>query len=424
MPLTSLPRRALRFARRRPLTTFLIVLTLVFAATLGTFILVGVWPGNVTFGSGAYEARMVVDSVGAFHVLVVNTSLVYMTNEGGAWATTILDPGYTYFSASIARGPRDQIHIVGEGFPSGTPHPPLGEIRYMTNTGGAWSATTLAAEGTAPSITVDPSAIVHIAYIWSNETTTGTRTTDFHLLTGTGGSWNDTVVYRLPGDATANSETDIAATPTGTVAISFVGASYFVALITNAVAPWTITWPAVLPGSGGMYGPAPVGIDSAGNVRLVFTVYNVTTNSTSLIHAVDTEGVWARETVAQTGGPVASSMVLDGADRVHLDYIDEGSGALYYATNAGGSWAREVIDPQADLYPGTSIAILPSGGVAVVYTAVRSGSQLFVRIAGSALAGWNAADFFATAAPVLTVELIVVALGVRVAGRSRRVPAK
>ncbi len=420
---------AVRDIRMHPFVAFFVVLALVFAATLGTMAAVGVWPGTVAFGVGVYRTDMAVDSTGAFHLVLLNASLVYATDRGGPWTTSVLDSGHSYFSASIARDSQDHLHIVGEAFINGLPYPDLGEIRYLTNAGGSWVATTIAPEGTAPSLTVDGSGVVRIAYLWSNETTTGNRTTDFHLVIVRQGTWTDTVVYSLPGDATADSETAIAAMANGRVAISFVGALYFAGLVTNAVVPWTFSWLAILPGSGGLYGPAPIAFDSSGNLHAAYTDYNTTTNATSIVHAVEAGGSWTREDVAQTGGPVTCSMVLDATDRVHLAYVDQASGVLSYVTNAGGGWVRQVVDGQAATYAGTSIGLLPGGGVAIAYEAVRGPPpgefvpQSFVRIAGTNVAAWNVWDFFAKAAPFLTLELIVVAVGIRVATRARRPPA-
>jgi len=104
-----------------------------------------------------------VDSTGAIHISSINQTLSdclqYTTNASGAWVTEIVDPSGGS-SPSIALDSSDQVHIayLDEAYYQ----------KYATNASGAWVTETVEpglGQGGDISIAVDSSDKVHIGFV-------------------------------------------------------------------------------------------------------------------------------------------------------------------------------------------------------------------------------------------------------------------
>ncbi len=308
-PRTGAGTRTLRFIRRHPFGAFAIAVVLVFAGTLGVFGIAGSWPGSTVFSQWTRATDLVVDSSGNFHMVITNGSVLYATNSRGTWTLTPLDQVNWVTQAGLAKDSKDHLHVVEAAVP---PRRDIGElalIRYLTNAGGSWSATTLDDHALDPAITVDRSDHVHVAYLWTNGSVT-----DVRYATNAQGAWMNTTVFSTNGDLTGGSYLAIAASPSGGVHISLAFGLYFIRYITNSGGTWTASWLSYIPSSGGMYSPAPIALDSRGRVHTAHTSYNESTNTTYVVHATNVSGTWTQELVAQVGGllPVPWSLIQAG----------------------------------------------------------------------------------------------------------------
>ncbi len=414
---------------------FIVAVVILISSTFAVFALSRPWVGHVLLGDGAYQTAVAVDSTGAIHVVIADTSLLYATNAGGGWTTTVLDGDHSVFRAVLARDTKDHLHVVEEAFPPDTGVPgeaAMASIRYWTNSAGGWSVTTIDAAGRGASIAIDGSDHIHAAYLGTNGSTTELR-----HATDAGGVWTSTPVFSWSDSLTSAVATAIAVAPSGAVSITVsYGLFGLIYYLTNSTGSWTrseLTSSADLGGTASFpVDTAPVAIDAAGTVHAAFSVYNRSTNTTSVIHAENSKGNWAWDSVGTTREGVTCSMVLDASGHVHLAYGDSSSGeptsgVLTYATNAGGGWSRHVVDPNTRSSAGSSIALSRTGNPVIAYVYQEFAPfphfspdlATSTRVVTNAIEGWNFVDVLAALAPFLFGELLAVGVAFRIVTRHR-----
>jgi len=211
---------------------FLVAVVIVVSSTFTVFALTRPWVGHVLVSHGAYQTAIAVDSTGAFHIVIADSSLLYSTTAGGGWTTTVLDGNHSVFRAVLARDTKDHLHVVEEAYPHRTGPPgdvAMASIRYWTNSPGGWSATTIDTVGRGASIAIDRSDHIHVVYLKTNGSALELR-----HASDAAGSWASTPVLRwlewAPSDAGGASA--VAVSPSGTVHITLSG-GYSLHYVTN-----------------------------------------------------------------------------------------------------------------------------------------------------------------------------------------------
>lgn len=406
---------------------FLVAVIIVVSSTFTVFALTRPWVGHVLVSHGAYQTAVAVDSTGAFHVIIADSSLLYSTTAGGGWTTTVLDGDHSVFRAVLARDTKDHLHVVEEAYPHRTGPPgdvAMASIRYWTNSPGGWSATTIDA-GRGASIAIDGSNHIHVAYLRTNGSALELR-----HASNAAGSWASAPVLRwlewAPSEAGGASA--VAVSPSGTVHItlSYEGSLRYV---TNESGSWVES--ELTPSfNDALEGSAPIAVDTAGRVHTAFAVYNSSTNLTTVIHATNSNGNWSWDSIGTARAGITCSMILDSRGDVHLSYADSSTGeptagVLTYAVSVDGHWSKQVVDPNTRSPAGNSIALDPSGNPVISYEHWEFSQILHyppdwvrsIRVVSNIVASWNFGDLLALLAPYFLVELVVLAVAFRVAAR-------
>ncbi len=165
---------------------------------------------DVSLGVGSY-ASISLDMSGKVHISYyddTNDDLKYATNVSGAWITTTVDSnkwvgGYS----SIAVDASGKVHISYYDY-----------LKYATNAPGAWVTTTIASDddtGAYSSIAVDASGKVHISYC---KFSYFTFSPELKYATNTSGAWVTTAV---DSSGRVGLYTSIAVDASGKVYISY-----------------------------------------------------------------------------------------------------------------------------------------------------------------------------------------------------------
>jgi len=411
---------------------FLVAVVIVVSSTFTVFALTRPWVGHVLVSHGAYQTAIAVDSTGAFHIVIADSSLLYSTTAGGGWTTTVLDGNHSVFRAVLARDTKDHLHVVEEAYPHRTGPPgdvAMASIRYWTNSLGGWSATTIDTVGRGASIAIDRSDHIHVVYLKTNGSALELR-----HASDAAGSWASTPVLRwlewAPSDAGGASA--VAVSPSGTVHITLSG-GYSLHYVTNESGSWVeseLISPFNDALNDALEGSAPIAVDTAGRVHTAFAVYNSSTNLTTVIHAAKSNGNWSWDPVDTARIGITCSMILDSRGDVHLSYADSSTGeptagVLTYAVSVSGRWSKQVVDSNTRTPAGNSIALDPSGNPVISYEHWEFSQILHyppdwvrsTRVASNVVASWNFGDLLALLAPYFLVELVILAVAFRVAAR-------
>ena len=181
-------------------------------------------------------------------------------------------------------------------------------------------------------------------------------------------------------------DTSIAVDSSGNVHISYHDyTNSALKYATNASGSWVIE---TVDGNGdvGLY--SSIALDSSDNVYIIYSI------SDTLKYAGNASGSWVIETIESindgTGGNDGgdfhdASIAIDSSDNLHIsytrrndyddDYDSYSSHDLKYATNASGSWVKEIIEDVCCEYQSidrTSIAVDSSGNAHISYHASYS----------------------------------------------------
>lgn len=236
----------------------------------------------------------------------------------------------------------------------------IGSLKYITNSTGAWSRSTIDSEGDVgveSSLDLDSSDKVHISYFDAS---------NFHLkyATNISGGWvTDTV------DNSLNSGyfSSLAARPGMGVHISYRDATQSIWYETNISG----TWVSEKVGSAGAGAGTSLKIDATGKVHISYrdgTILPGSEISGVLKYATNVSGTWSVTTIdngSDTGW--YPSLAVDAVGNVHISYYDEANHSLRYATNATGAWQNFTIDNAGDVGTGSAIAVDSANGIHISY---------------------------------------------------------
>jgi hypothetical protein len=272
-------------------------------------------------GPVAVRTSMAVDAEGAVHLSYSNGDLRYATNASGAWVIEIVDPGPSGWSGtSLALGGDGTVRIAyhqGGGEDD--------EIRYASNASGAWSIETVG-EGQQPDIALDEAGAAHLVYVgdWRIEHATNAAG-DWRIET-VSDEWDQMPSVAVGADGAVHAFADSAG-----------GLHHF----TKSAEGGEWSSETVVEDRSGFRDAA---VDSCGRLHVA---YENEDDERGLQYAVQEAGggAWTVEPVKVFPSGHYVSLSLDAGNRAHIAFQAGLDGHVEYATNAGGDWRVEVVDP-------------------------------------------------------------------------------
>jgi Notch 1 len=87
-------------------------------------------------------------------------------------------------------------------------------------------------------------------------------------------------------------------------------------------------------------------------------------------------GAWSTRKPAGAGHAASGHVAVDAGGHVHMSYrhAPDGSGGLYYATDASGAWAQEAVETSGDAGGANVVVVGGGGGVTLIYGQTADGS--------------------------------------------------
>lgn len=318
-----------------------------YVSSLGELGIVSLRQGPVLQGlTAGRSATMMLDTADGMHAVyadAITDSLFALVNTDGTWRTSYIDgsPARPAYAPSVAADATGFTHVTYHDWISHA-------LWYANNGGGTWAKTQVDAAGDMgrrSSLAIDASGNAHIAYL---ETAGYYWQTLLRYAENTGGTW-----YRE------------------TVA---------------------------LPDPQMTYAHAPVLIYDAQQTLHLFVGVEISDGTVRrLLHGIRDGGAWNFETLPagypSLGGDV-KAVAFDAANAAHV-LTGNGGGQTLYATNAGGSWSRTVLEAVDGQSGG--IAVDERGFVHAIYD---DDASRRVRYATNALGGWLFATLDATDQPI------------------------
>lgn len=310
---------------------------------------------------------------------VHNNYLMYTDNTGGAWSTPVqIDTlSANLLGASIA------VNSLGKSYVT---YVSSDHVKVATNSGGGWSIATVDAanSNSDPSIAIDHSNNVHIAYTEINQTTS--NWTVLHA-SNTAGNWKNETVAILPSGNEA-AGTSIAVDTANHLTIAYVNYSApsssstgNIIVVTNANGSWQ---PTQIDSTGAASGILALTLDHNNRAHVLFTTTTglAEGQNRTLKYANNTKGAWTTQTVTNLNGfayQYGGQILVDGSNRPIICYVNvtlaggaSSSVFSYFQTNVrtliSGVWNNAAI-PLA-LYP--SMAITSTNNLTVVYLGYSS----------------------------------------------------
>jgi len=305
------------------------------------------------------------------HYDAINTNVLYTTRPpGGAYSTTTIDSGPTGTEdvgadgTSIAVDGAGKVHVVAHDVTRNM-------LRYTTNASGTWAVQTLDFLGGAGGgrIVWDPAAdSLHVVEQPSSSLL-------FHLVKKVADPlWTgDTVTLTFDPSRVY----DLADGPDGIVHVATVEFSLSPKAVTHGAQFRSLQgWPleTITPASPLLRAAATspdavsLAMDSAGSAHLA--VHDALSHA--LWYATNASGSWVTEFIDQSAGAdvgrACSLAVQPSTGRIHVAYYDATRKDLRYARkDPGGAWVRRLLDAVGDVGSSTSITVDAKGGVAVAY---------------------------------------------------------
>lgn len=312
----------------------------------------------------AYTARvdrgLAVDPQGNIHVIYHgyffdtfdnSEEIFYATNVGGSWSApyNITQNNLRDYHSTIAVDWQGNIHVVYPGDDSQD-----FDIFYVNKTASGWSTPVNVSRNTnedyAVSIAVDPQGYVHI--VWYG--TDGSSTDDLEIFysNNTGGSWS-TPLNLTQNDLDEDHAT-IAIDSTGKCHVTWEGQDgsssndYEIFYANNVGGSWVS---ANVTQNDEDESQSSIGLDSAGNVHVAYSLYNTTTGDHGAFY-VNNIGSWGTPINMSSVNEYVEylSLVVDGADDIHVAFsqYDGTDSEIYYVNNTVGSWGTPVNITQND----------------------------------------------------------------------------
>jgi hypothetical protein len=291
-------------------------------------------------GIRGLETSVAVDSNNKVHIAYLdytNDILMYATNAGGSWSTSIVDNSVAVdWLFSMALDSNNKAHIAYNDINE--------DFWYATNVTGSWVRTSLD-PGTAvysSSITVDNNDKVHISYYNTSPNW------NLKYATNETGSW---VYSTIDSGVDMGKFSSIATDSNNKVHISYKDS------IGNNL--WYATNAGVIAGSGNCSASADFDcatVDSGGDVtdesslvvdsndKVHIVFYHWTPED--LMYATNVTGAWVISPIDVGADEVGweNSLAIDSNDKLHVSYYDWTNGDLKYATDSTGSWEVYLVD--------------------------------------------------------------------------------
>jgi len=312
-----------------------------------------------------WELAAAIDQSDNLHILYgdySSNSLYYLTNKSGQWISSLIETGGFYdlvSNAAIIVDSRGNVHVVYWG---------TFGVKYASNENGTWSALILDKDGAYPSIALDSSDKVHIAYILrENDNALFLGDYLYMYATNAVGNWaiENVSVYFDGGNLINTGSSSIAVDSNDEPHITFA--------FENPILPFGYDLSAqsyeVENGEWGWVFLAehtpganhfPTTIDINDNIH---SVYWGQTSEEGLVHAMKNPGLdslWVRTTIANPPLPAERISIAAGNDgRIHASYIDLNQG-ITYATNKTGSWSNSYISATSDANVDFNAVVLDS----------------------------------------------------------------
>ena len=362
----------------------------------------GSWVAD-TLPVGGGGAHIAVDSQGYAHISYLETfgrtyNVRYATNASGSWQSeTVGGFHWHHHYTSLAIDSSDQVYICFTNS--------VGRLTLATNVSGSWVFQEIDS-GVEPSIAVDTSDHLHIAYRFSNQLRYATNDsggweTSSHVLPDAPESlslafgsgvvhiayydWTDKTIKYVTKDGESwggpfpiveGHLPSIVLDASGTVLLGYItdeGLHY----ATNGSGSWVPELIDVI----GYAGHSSLAVDPSDHIHISFA-----TNQ-GLKYATNISGEWATELIDPDGE--YSSISADFSGRAHMIYYDQRLHDLKYATNSSGDWATETIDPSWQAGKPSYMGVDASGYAHVYYFAGSAGEGTYLRHATNASGSWE-----------------------------------
>jgi hypothetical protein len=313
------------------------------------------------------------------HYDFTTTNVLHTTGSpGGPYATTTADSGPT---GTQDVGAADAVSLTLDS--SGSAHIATQDatnrdLRYVTNAGGSFVATTIDATGDVgrtPRIRISPiGGSIHIAYV---DYQSGSANTLKRAVYSSGawtfepvfsGEWIPYVSFAI--DATGNPHVSFLHVVGGFEYRLMYGSK-------QGAAAWSFSQINSTTG----FKQSAIAIDPSGFPHIVFNARPTPSDPESLLHATNATGTWITEVVHQdpTGSTIlgrnSSIAIHPTTGRLHVAYYDATLGDLRYARkDSGGAWVLRLIDSAGDVGKDTGIAADGSGAIHISYYDATNGN--------------------------------------------------
>ena len=313
------------------------------------------------------------------HYDATNTNVLHTTGSpGGPYSTATVDAGPTG-AQDVGGSDGMALALDGSGFVHIAAWDATNrDLRYVTNAGGSFAATTLESAGDVgrtPRIAISPAGgsiqILHVEYLSG-------AANNLRRAVYSSGAWSFEPVFTGEWIPYLSFAIDASGNPH----VSFLnvvggGTGYRLMHGTKTgAAPWSFT---EIDATTGLKRSA-IAIDPSGFPHIVFNGRLSITDPESLLHATNASGAWVTEAAHQDPSGTAilgrhSSIAIDPTTgRIHVAYYDMTQGDLRYARkDPVGAWVRRLIDSAGDVGTETGIAVDGSGVVHISYHDVTNG---------------------------------------------------
>ena len=324
-----------------------------------------------------HEPALVVDQDGHAHIsyqatVELHSNLQYTANQSGAWATDVVDEGwsvdilhhyegkYPGSMSSIALDSDGNAHISyqyhysyyeSKGAAAGEPEwyteYYLYYLGYARNTGGDWYYSYRDTDGCGyTSLVLDANEKPQIVYYHSPASMPMPPDADSYtpglLITSQAAAWQMEVV-----DEEGRRFNSLARAQDGSLHVAYVAqvtdADYDLKYATDRSGVWEAQ---IIETSSLDYGSVALALDADEFVHLAY----FTGEEGDLHYANNVAGGWEIEAIESAGqGWQYVSLAVDGQGAAHLAYYNATQERLKYATNQSGEWLLAKIVPYADV---------------------------------------------------------------------------
>lgn len=337
------------------------------------------------------------------HFDFLNKDLLYTTNAGGSWQTTIVDSsGQVGEFCSIAVDGNNYAHISYFEFlrndSIGGGAIPYGNLKYATNNNGQWENIVIdTASGLLTRICVDNQNFVHIVHTELGITDPINNLLNIKYATNKSGIWQSTaiapgVVKGADGSIAVddNQNIHIAIRNEEGVGISPDGGMGGLRYITGQTGNWT--WSDVDTNyySGN---DVDIAVDAQNNPHISYL-----DKTKGLKYATILSGDW-NYNILDSSHNVGwnTSLIIDNNNHIHISYSDPsplidttGNGYLKYISNSTGNWTIQIIDSaDAGMYTGIALDTLFLPHFAYTALNMVNGSGILKHAYQSITTGWD-----------------------------------